>query len=179
MTEESPDRYFVRQQLNQLAQYALVEIGILGKQIAERNKYPEMDGLDAIAWHLFVKRGLRPEYTKSLHPAALKFLLSDEREGWTIPGETPDEERDADYAIARLTALVDTHTEFFGDVIAEREDLQEDGREALEYYLCKRLGYRPDEVSVWSLAVIGRLLEPEIAAAKDEINRIQQGKNSD
>jgi hypothetical protein len=56
-----------------------------GDYIAKREKYKTLDGMEAI-WFYLVKTYHWPlNEIRSMHPDDIRFLLSEEMHGWTLP----------------------------------------------------------------------------------------------
>ncbi len=157
----------IRKKLHASYASSWVHLYIFGDELAEKNGY-DVDGLEAVYFYLFDKRGLLPEYTSALNLDALRLLLQMELKGWTIPSrfKKEDEKYTNIAALRQSQADLDHFTENYGDHLIEREkyDSDMDARDALELYLCRRHNYRPNEVSVWSLETIAKLLDDEIAS---------------
>ena len=154
---------------------------MFGDQIAKSEGY-KVDGFDAIYLYLFEKKGVDPARARKMHYEAIKFLLWKELDGWVRPAphrvvEVPRHFSEAInnrygtlLGVFAAQADIAYRTEKFGDFIGERERLGVEGREALEIYLCRKFGFRPDEVSSWSWEVITSLLTPEISEWKAPID---------
>lgn len=161
-----------RRRIHELGAEARLSLVMKGDEIANKENYP-VDGLDAIYYYLFDKRGLDPVRVSKMHSDAIEFLLSKEFDGWVRPSErrhvtAPDDvtksrdKYEISLALFQAQAASAYHTELFGDFIGERENYGEGGREALEIYLCRKFGYQPYEVSSWSWETIASLLAPEV-----------------
>jgi hypothetical protein len=59
-----------------------------GDYIAKREKYKEHKGIDAIHFYLIEKYHWLPSQVKSLNDDDLRFVLSEEMHGWTLPKDT-------------------------------------------------------------------------------------------
>lgn len=60
---------------------------MFGHHIAQREKYKEHKGVDALHFYLVQKYGWMPSKVKSLSWEDLDFLFAEERSGWTLPKE--------------------------------------------------------------------------------------------
>lgn len=58
-----------------------------GDRIAEREGYRENDGIDAVHFYLMQKHGWTPATVLSMSDEHLRFALSEEMAGWTLPRE--------------------------------------------------------------------------------------------
>lgn len=162
----------MRRRMHLLEAQALLHISMLGDLIAERECY-DVDGLEAIAFFLFETYGVKPVQVGLLSADTLRLLLNKEMKGWTVPPKSrgvtvpPDGQAEtvlqARLGLYRAKAELDYHAELFGNVLARRDGYGVDGREALELYLCRELGYPPGDVGSWSYETIRELLVPKMA----------------
>lgn len=58
---------------------------IFGDELAKREKFRAVDGIDALHLYLIKKYGWLPGDVKSLSFDDLRFVLSEEMHGWTLP----------------------------------------------------------------------------------------------
>lgn len=58
-----------------------------GDHIAKREGYRENKGLDAIHFYLIQKHGWTPAAVIAMRDEHLRFALSEEMSGWTLPQE--------------------------------------------------------------------------------------------
>lgn len=147
-------------------------VSLWGDEVAEREGY-DVDGYDAVAVYLFRTHGLMPGYVEILRTETVLLMLSKEMKDWTVPAKFRDMDailsrrasiHAARYELYMAEASIACEAEIYGDRIAERENYKtKEGREALEHYVCVKLGYRPDEARAWSLGVFHDLLAEEMA----------------
>lgn len=62
---------------------------IFGDHIAEREGYRAYDGLEAIYFYLVQKHNWLPRDVRSMSLEDLRFVLSEEMDGWSVPAGTP------------------------------------------------------------------------------------------
>lgn len=64
--------------------YSLV---VFGDAIAKREKYkdPGLDGIDAVHYYLIHKFGWLPRDVRSMTFEDIRFVLSEEMHGWSLP----------------------------------------------------------------------------------------------
>jgi len=63
--------------------YSLV---VFGDHLAKREKYRSgLDGLDAVHFYLMQKHGWLPRDVRSMSDDDLRFAMSEELAGWTLP----------------------------------------------------------------------------------------------
>ncbi|QSX32134.1 hypothetical protein JYB87_10080 [Shewanella avicenniae] len=60
---------------------------LFGDYLAERNKYKELLGFDAIRFYLCVKHNYTPMQVQQMSSSELRFLLNEEMRYWTPPKE--------------------------------------------------------------------------------------------
>lgn len=60
---------------------------VFGNQLAEREGYRENKGLEAIRFYLMGKHGWLPMHVNSMSLDDLRFAMSEEMSGWTLPAE--------------------------------------------------------------------------------------------
>lgn len=60
---------------------------VFGNHVAEREGYQENKGLDAIRFYLMEKHGWLPMQVNSMSMDDLRFAMSEEMFGWTLPTE--------------------------------------------------------------------------------------------
>ncbi len=58
-----------------------------GDDLAKRNNYKKLTGLEAIHFYLIEKYHWQISYVKSLSYNDLQFVLTEEMYGWTLPEE--------------------------------------------------------------------------------------------
>lgn len=62
--------------------YALV---VFGDHIAKREGYKEVEGLEAVHFYLVTKYHWLPPQVRAMSFEDLRFVLSEEMSGWTLP----------------------------------------------------------------------------------------------
>jgi len=62
--------------------YALV---VFGDHLAKREGYKELDGIDAIQFYLATKYRWLPSSVRAMSFEDMRFLLTEEMSGWTLP----------------------------------------------------------------------------------------------
>lgn len=66
-------------------------LAVFGDHLAERWKYHQHSGMDAVYYHLCCKHCWQPAQARSLSVPDLLFLLQEEMNGWVMPDEAlPD-----------------------------------------------------------------------------------------
>ena len=60
---------------------------VYGDTIAKREGYKEVNGIDAIHFYLIHKFNWLPRDVRSMNYDDLRFVLSEEMSGWTVPPE--------------------------------------------------------------------------------------------
>ncbi|MGV1097818.1 hypothetical protein ACUUL3_00210 [Thiovibrio sp. JS02] len=59
-----------------------------GDHIAKREKYKELKGIDAVHFYLIQKYHWLPSQVRSMSDDDLRFVLTEEMQGWTLPKDT-------------------------------------------------------------------------------------------
>lgn len=173
-TSKRPSLNESRKLIHELGAEARLSLVMKGDEIAKQEKYPNsLKGLDAIEFYLFEKRGMDPARVRIMHHEAIEFLLSKEMAGWVrptahrivkapSPAADPKDRYEVTLGLFLAQAELAHFAELYGDFLARQEGYSENGREALEVHLCRKFGYRPDEVVSWSWETIRLLLAPEM-----------------
>lgn len=60
-------------------------LDVYGDTIAEREGYKELNGIEAVHFYIVHKFKWLPSIVKSMSPEDLRFVLSEEMSGWTVP----------------------------------------------------------------------------------------------
>lgn len=60
---------------------------VFGDELARRQGYRSIDGLEAVHLYLVNKHHWLPRDVKSMSLEDLRFALSEEMQGWTVPAE--------------------------------------------------------------------------------------------
>jgi hypothetical protein len=63
---------------------------VFGDHIAKREDYKNLDGIEAIHFYLIHKFSWLPRDVRSMSHDDLRFVLSQELEGWTLPKAARD-----------------------------------------------------------------------------------------
>jgi len=58
-----------------------------GDHLAEREGYKDLSGIDAVHYYLIQKHHWTPAQVRGMSSGDLRFLLSGEMQGWTLPKE--------------------------------------------------------------------------------------------
>ena len=64
-----------------------VQVEMFGDHLAKREGYKSLQGLDAIHFYIVSKFGWLPSQVRSMSFDDLRFLLTEEMSGWTVPKE--------------------------------------------------------------------------------------------
>ncbi|MEL4241167.1 hypothetical protein [Shewanella xiamenensis] len=65
-------------------------LDVFGDTLAKREGYKELFGIDAIHFYLCHKFHWQPAQVRAMSYEDLRFLLSEEMHGWTVPKEARD-----------------------------------------------------------------------------------------
>jgi hypothetical protein len=60
-------------------------LAVFGDELARREGYHDVDGMDAVHFYLIHKFGWLPRDVRAMSPEDLRFVLSEEMKGWTVP----------------------------------------------------------------------------------------------
>lgn len=60
-------------------------LDVFGDHLAQRENYRSVDGLDAVRFHLMQRHHWTPAQVRAMSPEDLRFALSEEMHGWTLP----------------------------------------------------------------------------------------------
>ncbi|WP_425628278.1 hypothetical protein [Vibrio neptunius] len=60
-------------------------LDVFGDELAKRQGYKELDGIDAIHFYLIHKFSWLPSVVKSMSYDDIRFVLSEEMSGWVLP----------------------------------------------------------------------------------------------
>lgn len=60
-------------------------LDVFGDKLAAREKYKAVDGIDAVHFYLVQKFGWLPSVVRSMSAEDLRFVLSEEMAGFTMP----------------------------------------------------------------------------------------------
>ena len=126
---------------------------------------------DALKIYLFTKHSVSFSEFDSLGVDQLKMILAGEMSSWTLPehhrhisGNTSIEPKTAAQVFLHsclLDAKMNAAAEEFGDWVGKENAFGVNGRDALELLLCRERGFRPGEVSNWSMDTIRKVVGPE------------------
>ena len=65
-------------------------VDCFGDHLAEREGYKGNSGIDAVHYYLMSKHGWLPSVVRSMSWDDIRFALSEEMQGWTLPKEARD-----------------------------------------------------------------------------------------
>jgi len=60
-------------------------LAVFGDHIAKREGYKSVDGIDAVCFYLVTKYHWLPSVVHGMSHEDLRFVLSEEMSGWTLP----------------------------------------------------------------------------------------------
>ncbi len=58
---------------------------VFGDELAKKQKYKGLDGLEALRYYLMLKHGWLPRDVSSMSLDDMRFALHQEMQGWTLP----------------------------------------------------------------------------------------------
>jgi|GEM_PF-3308637 len=62
-------------------------LGVFGDKLAEREKYKGVQGIEAVHLYICLKFCWKPSDVRAMTEQDLRFLLTQEMHGWTLPKE--------------------------------------------------------------------------------------------
>ena len=62
-------------------------LDVFGDEIAEREGYKELSGIEAVQFYIVHKFHWLPSQVKAMSSDDLRFVLAEELSGWTLPKE--------------------------------------------------------------------------------------------
>ncbi len=65
-------------------------LDVFGDYLAEREGYKELEGIEAIHFYLVTKHHWLPAQVRSMSYVDMRFVLSEEMSGWTLPKDARD-----------------------------------------------------------------------------------------
>jgi hypothetical protein len=74
-----------RRKVHQIMGESAYHIEVFGDALAKREKYKELQGMEAIYYYLILKHHWLPSQVKSLSHDDLVLLLAEEMTGWRVP----------------------------------------------------------------------------------------------
>ncbi|MEQ6290510.1 hypothetical protein ACFPAG_07800 [Vogesella sp. GCM10023246] len=77
--------YLVRHQLHRSEADLAYCLDVFGDFLAQREGYKSVSGLDAVHFYLVHKFAWLPSRVRAMPAEELRFVLSEEMEGWTLP----------------------------------------------------------------------------------------------
>ncbi|MGD1472049.1 hypothetical protein ACP6H4_22290 [Vibrio harveyi] len=78
-------QYHKRRQVYKVDTDLAFSLDVFGDFLAEREGYKSLKGMDAVYFYLVHKFHWLPSVVKSMTINDLRFVLSEERHGWTMP----------------------------------------------------------------------------------------------
>lgn len=60
---------------------------VFGDQLAEKQGYRDLDGIEALRYYLLLKHGWLPAQVRALSTDDLRFALHLELQGWNLPAD--------------------------------------------------------------------------------------------
>jgi hypothetical protein len=82
---DKSEEYSIWKKLHSAEGEQAFHLAVFGDFIAEREKYTENSGLDAIRYYLIQKFHWLPSQVNGLSYNDIHFILSEEMSGWTLP----------------------------------------------------------------------------------------------
>ncbi|AUV88515.1 hypothetical protein C1N50_20405 [Vibrio campbellii] len=79
--------YSITRKLRQTEGELVYNLDVFGDHIAEREGYKSVEGIEAIHFYLIHKFNWQPSAVKGMSYEDLRFILSEEMHGWTLPKE--------------------------------------------------------------------------------------------
>ncbi|RWB93094.1 MAG: hypothetical protein EOQ57_34955 [Mesorhizobium sp.] len=80
-------KYQVLQQLKNAEAGLSYGLHVFGDHIAKREKYRSIDGIQAVHFYLMQKYHWLPAVVRSMSDEDLRFCLTEEMDGWVLPGD--------------------------------------------------------------------------------------------
>lgn len=78
--------YFkTRKRLHEAEGDLAYSLDVFGDHIAEREGYKELNGIEAVQFYIVQKFKWVPSVVRSMSYEDLRFVLSEEMSGWTLP----------------------------------------------------------------------------------------------
>lgn len=82
------DSFETRKRLHDAEAGLAYSLDVFGDHLAKQQSYKAgLDGLDAVRYYLMQKHHWLPREVRSMSPEDLRFALSEELAGWTLPKE--------------------------------------------------------------------------------------------
>lgn len=81
------DLYENQRRLHEALGSLAYSLTVFGDTLAEREGYRSVDGIDAVHLYLVRKYNWLPKDVRSMSFEDLRFVLSEEMQGWTLPPE--------------------------------------------------------------------------------------------
>lgn len=83
----SKERYEILKRLHEAEGGLAYSLAVFGDEIAKREKYadPELTGMDAVHYYLIHKFHWLPRDVRSMTAEDIRFVLSEEMNGWVMP----------------------------------------------------------------------------------------------
>lgn len=83
----SKERYEILKRLHEAEGGLAYSLAVFGDEIAKREKYadPGLTGIDAVRYYLIHKFRWLPRDVRSMTAEDIRFVLSEEMNGWVMP----------------------------------------------------------------------------------------------
>lgn len=81
----SKEMNLIRQRANEASANLDLLLEIFGDGLAKKNKWKNLDGLDAVRYYLMQKHHWTPSQLRDMSGDDLRFALHEEMQGWTVP----------------------------------------------------------------------------------------------
>ena len=78
-------RYETLKELYHAEGFLNYSLAVFGDHLAKREKYKEVEGIDAVHFYLIHKFHWLPSQVKGMSHEDMRFVLSEEMSGWTLP----------------------------------------------------------------------------------------------
>lgn len=82
---KSKEQYAISRRLHVTLGELAYSLEVFGDALAQREKYKSVGGMDAIHLYLIRKYHWLPRDVRSMSAEDMRFVLSEELEGWTLP----------------------------------------------------------------------------------------------
>lgn len=82
---KTKEHYEVTRRLRVTEGELAYDLDVFGEELAKREGYKAVDGLDAVHLYLMNRHHWLPRDVRSMSFEDLRFALSEEMQGWTLP----------------------------------------------------------------------------------------------
>lgn len=79
------ERYAVTRRLHTTHSDLSYSLAVFGDHLADREGYKELSGMEAVQFYLCHKFHWPPAQVKGMNSEDLRFLLTEDMHGWTMP----------------------------------------------------------------------------------------------